>query len=484
MEVLWGVRVRWCVVALVALLLAGVVECRREDVGPSSSSASMLRLGRQFGADAGARLTLSLTLDVEEEQQFGYVVAYTPEQYQRAVYYGDYVCQLASSLRYEFNGELNVTAHIEEKNLYHLFLLNCYEESFHLQGTVEWVNPQHGVAELALDEQSLYWTGSILLVPIIVTLLAWYTEVFLHLRDTRVVHVLLTLSITGTAVAQGVRQYYYELYKASGSPPNIAKYVADCVAVLGDTCFLAALLLMAMGWSIVRTRLNVRHKQLLWGATLLYMGFDLAYLLCTFPENLCAVYMLFFVVIQFLILFTMVIALNAECEFVRMEFDSGDERRRSLGEKLHVFLRLRRLLIVLMVVPVASLVLQFFLLSWDEDWIPTAINESLFMVAFWIVGFSFRPRARANDLLFVRRRVRNAQGEEEALRGEEEDGNDEEEDDEEIDGDGEEDQGGPSFDHFDEEAFLREMEPNGIPMEEIAQAEDPQEEPEEPGELV
>ena len=94
------------------------------------------------------------------------------------------------------------------------------------------------------------------------------------------------------------------------------------------------------------------------------------------------------------------------------------------------------------------------------------------------VAVSFRPRARANDLLFTRRRPRNARGEEEeeALHGlDEEEG----EEDEREEGEDNEEQGGRhSFDRFDEEAFLREVEPNGIPLEEIAPAEDPLEEPE------
>mmetsp|Transcript_15435 Transcript_15435/g.60322 ORF Transcript_15435/g.60322 Transcript_15435/m.60322 type:complete len:469 (+) Transcript_15435:24-1430(+) len=442
---------------LVLLVCAMGVHARVDDVGPSSTSSSMLRVGSQFGADVGATLDISLHLDTENDEQFGYLVAYTTEQYQRAVYYGDYTCQLASVLRYEFKGDLEVTVQFEEKNLYRLYLLNCFEEPFHLEGTVHWTNPQKGVAEFSLEDQHLYLAGSILLLPLCAVLLMWYSVAFAHMKDLKVVHVLLTISGTATALAQGMRQYYFEIYKATGSASHIVRYTADGVTVIGDSSFLAALLLMAMGWSIVRTRLNVRHKQLLWGATLLYTGFNLAYLLCTYPENLCAVYMLFFVVIKFLILFTMVIALNAECEFIRMDFDPDSERRRELREKLHVFYRLRRLLLALMFIPVFTLVCQFFLLSWEQSWVPTAVNEALYIVSFCIVGYSFRPRQRAHDLLFLRRRHlrRDAADEEvEELNGADA-ASDEEEDGEEA------------VERFDQEEFNRAVEPDGILLQEL-----------------
>ena len=74
---------------------------------------------------------------------------------------------------------------------------------------------------------------------------------------------------------------------------NKKRYVVYLSRVISDSLFLTAMLLIAMGWSIIRRRLPVKNRQLLWGSIILYGGFELSNFLCDSPDNICAIYMVF-----------------------------------------------------------------------------------------------------------------------------------------------------------------------------------------------
>jgi|ERR1712130_531730 len=152
------------------------------------------------------------------------------------------------------------------------------------------------------------------------------------------------------------------------------------------------ILLVSVGWGILAHSLSLRSKQLFTAAILLYGGFDFLCSLCLYPQVLCTVYELFFNVIKFLIYFSALIALNSAAELLRSEFYLQHPHRRKMILQIMLFCNLRYLLVPLMSVPVTIIFLEFTVLSWQESWISPFINNCLFMLSVWWLGYELRPQ--------------------------------------------------------------------------------------------
>ena len=140
---------------------------------------------------------------------------------------------------------------------------------------------------------------------------------------------------------------------------------------------------MASGWKILSKQLSLRNKQLLITAILLYSGFKLSYDMCDYPQNLCAVYELFFNVIKFLITFAGVVSLNSSAEGLRHEFHPQHPHRLMIARKMLFLRNFRLVLIPLMGVPLIIVFMNFTILSWREAWIYPVVQGCLFLFTMW-----------------------------------------------------------------------------------------------------
>lgn len=87
--------------------------------------------------------------------------------------------------------------------------------------------------------------------------------------------------------------------------------------VTADSMFVAFQLLVALGWVIMRDSLELRERHLFVGGFLLFEVFEVLYVMCDDPENLCTAYMLSYMVVKLLNVLAMLIALSTRIEYLQ-----------------------------------------------------------------------------------------------------------------------------------------------------------------------
>jgi len=391
-------RWTWCFILAFCILVQG----RVDTISNLGSPAQYVRIGTPFGAETGAIFNVSLNvrvLDGPFPENWFYLVLFTDAQVSPTSYYDSAEnCILPSIMRYEFSDSISITRDIPQTDRYHLYLLNCQEKEVDINATVVWVNPG---SQISLEEQPLFYCYLVLFVLFVCVALNCVLHVIRFRRGLLAIHMLLLVYIFLSSTYLGLNVAYYAEYSKYGQTTSWIAHKGEIIGVLSEGVFLGSLLLIAMGWNIVRTRLSARNKQLLWAAVLLFTGFNLAYSLCIYPENLCAVYMLFFHVIKFLITFAIVVAINAECEQLRSEFSPNHTGRNIIAKKLVMFHRLRWTFFILLIVPILMIFFDYAVLAWQEAWISIMVNQALYLIVFCEVAIVLRPRKHGQNVYFL-----------------------------------------------------------------------------------
>jgi hypothetical protein len=209
-------------------------------------------------------------------------------------------------------------------------------------------------------------------------------------RSSFVLQPLLCLAVGLKSIEVLTNLVYYRTYAYTGLDSAALKQVTRVGDIVSGGTFLGVLLLMSLGWGITREALTRREKQLFWGVFVLYLIFGLLHSICETP-SLCQGYLLSFYVIKFLITFCIIVAMNANIERLRSgNLDlSRPTTPTELYLKLKIFCNIRWAFLACLVLPIALMLIDLTVLSWEQEWVGVFLQEMLYLGVYAVIAHTF-----------------------------------------------------------------------------------------------
>jgi hypothetical protein len=277
--------------------------------------------------------------------------------------------------------EFNVT----ERTEYTLVLLTCasaaHDGSVNFLMDVDMVNPkgQHlSVEQLPL--MPLYWAFVIIYAGVLAVACYYGADSLRAQMLVRCVAVSVILKwlelllnlLNLTAQANTGRNYL---------PLILAVKFAN---IAESGVFLGMLLVISLGWTLTRSTLTYREKQLLTGFMVLYAMFGLLHSVCSEP-NYCQSFQLAFYIIKFLITFCIIVAINTNIE--RLRAGTIETARPFTPTQLYIKLlilhKIRLAFLAVLVFPAAVMFIEVAVLTWEQVWVGQLLTELLDLVSIF-----------------------------------------------------------------------------------------------------
>eukprot|EP01102_Stenamoeba_stenopodia_P012923 TRINITY_DN4123_c0_g1_i1.p1 TRINITY_DN4123_c0_g1~~TRINITY_DN4123_c0_g1_i1.p1 ORF type:complete len:441 (-),score=62.87 TRINITY_DN4123_c0_g1_i1:138-1460(-) len=383
------------VFVLVAISLVNLVEAKDNAIALNSNSR-YVSLGSAFGFAPGGSLNISLR--VEPQTSILFIAMYNNEQWIDLSESNDPSCSRASNFRFEFSESVELSLTITQLSLYQLVLINCRRDSLQINGYANFSNPAPIRERVSLEEVSLlpiftFFSGCSL-VLIAAVLLLYYP----HRNELLLVYKILICSVL-FKFAQVTSQALF-LYSDEGL--GLLKLLRDVCKAGGDTSLLAAMLLLSLGWKIMKPQLTARERYWIIVCCVIFGMLDLLFSKRRFPQRINAFSVdLSFHVMKFFATFGNIVSVNSNIEELRKDaFEQGPTRISTrFLPRLRAFRDLLWVLIFYLVTPLLLSVIEFMVLEWTEYWFVMVYQQFSQGIVLVSIIYIFRPSKQ--DCIFV-----------------------------------------------------------------------------------
>lgn len=294
---------------------------------------------------------------------------------------------------------------------YLLALLNCNAESVSVSGRVSFVDA--GGEQLSVPQRSLLATRLLMLGVTAGATLLYAALAFAHRAVTVPMQWMLVLVFALHALHQALLlpplvalsngewlsrgaasttgAWSLQQTEEGTAPLQPLEVAAEAVKLLATLTFMCALLALSAGRRFLVATLPRREREV-FGATLcLYFLFGMLRAACT-REVLCGVFVLSFQVVRILLIFAVLLFLNASAERLRHANGHQWAQLRTELPRLLALRKLRwRLLLAYLVLPIVFLFLEVQVLDWRAAWFKVLWREALDFYLVVLVAHLLRP---------------------------------------------------------------------------------------------
>jgi len=136
-----------------------------------------------------------------------------------------------------------------------------------------------------------------------------------------------------------------------------------------------------------------RERELFFGAMILYFGFGMLQVTCL-GEVSCSIFILSFQVIRILVIFCILLFLNASAEQLRRSHGHLWSQLQPEFTRLLALRALRvRLLVVYLVLPILCMFLEVQVLDWNAVWFRAVWKEALDLYLLIAIAWRMMPSA-------------------------------------------------------------------------------------------
>lgn len=377
--------------------------------------------GKGLVAGAEVRVDYSLQTSGTNERVHAYLMLFTRKQiddwYDRMVNKHDpsssqewILCGSPSYKRHElevYNRTAgNISYAIDRSDQYTLVFATC-DDGMHLTGKIKasFVNPdlhgrltQHLPAEV-LMRPVLY--DGLQMVYLLLVALWGYQRVRL-LRQQQLVEPMHT-AVLAALVARFLEVWSEALYlhviNRDGESHWRLWATKEFAASLSTVSFLTVLLLLSLGWSLIRPSLTHREVSMVASVVVIYVGVAIGRIAEDKTEQE-HVLVLSEYVLRSLVLLAVIVALNFNITHLRQSISDTPNPITggiaSLYAKLHQLQVFRWAFLAYLLLPTTLLVLKVAVLSWEFDWINYYLHELTFLLIHVHVACVIAP---SNDAL-------------------------------------------------------------------------------------
>ena len=197
-------------------------------------------------------------------------------------------------------------------------------------------------------------------------------------------------------LSPGVADTY--VHEPEGSAPSWAFPVglyllAQATELLAAIGFVCALVGLSAGRHFLEP-VPAREREMFFGAVALYFLFGMLQLTCSGDVS-CGIFVLAFQVVRILLIFGVILFINASAETLRRAHGHAWETLQPELVRLSALRSLRlRLLVVYLVLPIFFMFLQVQVLDWRSAWFRTLWREVLDLYLVLLVAWRVGPSAR------------------------------------------------------------------------------------------
>ncbi|KAL6070988.1 hypothetical protein QOT17_006497 [Balamuthia mandrillaris] len=370
--------------------LAGIGAFGRREPVSFRSSEGLIQLAPSFGCKNGSvELDLSLTpsgaiyhVTVYDQEQWRYIQRHRRDSAS--------LCVFPSILRYEFIGRLHVRATLKEEAQYTAVLLNCREKEISGEGRVTFLGQDQ--SHVSLEERPLALLSFTLMCSFAVSLAFWCTLRYVQRRwrrdsnaaaraDEPVFLKSLLLVLLLAVLEQVLATAHHITYADSGVTYLSLKTTQTIVYVSLRMLMMIAVLSASLGWTVTRSALTLRERQVYWAAFILYTTFTVLHAFSETPSSIQYAYRLSLEVVQVLIWFGVLLAIGGNIGRLRGFLASHPKQEAETRWKLNLMNACQKAFFVyLAVAPVVS-PLGAVLLPWQRAWLPFLLEQLALFIA-------------------------------------------------------------------------------------------------------
>lgn len=320
------------------------------------------------------------------------------------------LCSLPFVRRFALGSSGDVQFTVPTQDLHTVYVLNCDQTPMSISLEYDLRNPQAG--ELSLDDEPLPAIYAAFLTCYGLLLLRWLSRIIVLRKSVVCIQWLCFATIFTFFVETLCGTHFYYTYKLEGLSNRGTNLTQRQLHVVGSCLLIITLFLTSSGAHIISPHPANWYLQILGGSVIFYGALGILYANCGGAVT-CTSTFLGMKIAEFVLLFTMLIALNVNVERLRMaapDVDMG-EYDRPFPFELHLRHRVFRILRIAVVMlyflfPLFIMFLDSVVLSWEQGWMeqlwPHIVSLSLLLVvsryilpvepAYSLVSPGHRPR--------------------------------------------------------------------------------------------
>ncbi|CAM9383284.1 unnamed protein product [Laminaria digitata] len=286
---------------------------------------------------------------------------------------------------------------IAQHDLYSAYFMVCGEDkAFFGEVTSTFINldPEGGLTQhLPIELAMLPAIYSVMAVVYVGMAGAWLGEMVRLHEHVLPVHFLCLLCIVVKMLESILVAVYYHRQNEEGNNQDSLRIAAVLFMHLFDVMLLLTLLLFSLGWGFIRQSLRFKEGWLVTLTVGLYAGVSLLKATCDDSgTQWCSSISLMEYTVRSLIMLSTVVAINFNITHIRFCIQLPWTSSSALEYlKLSRYLSYRITFLVYLLVPTALLVVKITILSWEYEWIFTALEEFVMMLILARLGTTFAP---------------------------------------------------------------------------------------------
>ncbi|KAL9644059.1 hypothetical protein ABK040_005526 [Willaertia magna] len=329
--------------------------------------------------------------------------------------YTQYLCEVPSAIRVPINSMNSIhnnkivvnddnlnnlliskTFNINTNSHYAFLILRCEPTfptvSFELNLNIEMINPEG--QHLSTQKQPFILVFFSLSVIYFLLFIYWIIISLKNYKFIYKLHLIIGLSIILQVISYLDIFIYYELINVNGIISDALDITLSIIGIFGDVSFLLIMLLVSIGYSILSSNeYRMRVKILFIGCFGFYITFRVLYAFCR-DSTTCTVFVLAFRVIKFLITFGVIIAMNHTIEKLRIQ--SMEQQFSNDGSDVFIKMKkykgFRLAFFIYLLGPLASLFVQYAIVTYTNYWILNAIEEVIILYLNYFIITTFYPQ--------------------------------------------------------------------------------------------
>ncbi|KAJ1437755.1 hypothetical protein B484DRAFT_428190 [Ochromonadaceae sp. CCMP2298] len=376
-----------------------------------------------FGMTVGGVINIDYHVTAEASANDSYVLLLLVSETQSKSWYEkiqdedsvadniDTMCNLPSMLRRVISGAGSINVPLTYDlgtDRYSIVLLQCRKGNaknpVSVTLNVEMKNPRP-----YSSEYSQYAIQSVMLVRLLEGQVILYALLTLGMAGqiaitriyTRPIHWLFLATLVSVFLFVTLRYAEGYRYNESGRDDIPLTVAGNILGSISTTLLLASLLLVSMGWSLVRTNITLGEQQKVAGALFAFFVFSFGDAVCLDDSSACFSLNLIAFIIRALILLAIIIAMNFTVAQLRAMIAQSPwvpstPIQYARSKQYQAF---RFMFILYLLLPTAFLIIEVVMFTWKEEWVTTFLTELLDLMLIFHVGVTFSP---LHETLLVR----------------------------------------------------------------------------------
>lgn len=356
-----------------------------------------------FGLASGGKVLI--TSEIPEQQDHVFFCLFTKSQwdtYQSLISSkaASKICLAPAAMRFQTNGfqdNLNFTATYADQ--YTLQLIYCKPKPFIINGTVQIYNmnlhgPSSGKEHLPLGQERAVQLYTVLLYCYAGLAVAWIADCRRLWAHVVAIHFGCSVTLFAKLLETMITLTQAVHKSGVGIEDTAISTAKNVLESISSILFLAVLLLISLGWTLIRDALTHREKRLVLGVFGFYVTIATLKFFCGSDNQACSAYLLTEYVIRSLIMLGIIVAMNFNIQQLRSSLHSdrwNNNTTPKLYDDLKKYQAFRWAFIGYLLLPTVLLIIKITILTWRFDWVNDMLNELLLLAIYVHVGVTFKP---------------------------------------------------------------------------------------------